>query len=285
MISSTRRAAALSTMLLWAGGLATLAHREHKPPSVGGVLTEAATRFNPGPAYYLVERNGHQIGFASTTSDTTPKGIIFTDFMILQARADSTHRMAVQSAAQVSRSFVLERLDVASDTGAGWTHATADLTADSTLAFKLLFPTTAVRTEQADRAVLAPDVVPMVLGMGTEHPKIGTQVQYRVVDAIAGRVWPVTFRIAAESLFMVADSAAFDSTAHLWRPIHDDTVRAWKVVPSAQLLSGAPSLVAWVDGQGHVVDADADIAGAGAIRFRRMCYELAYRNWPGRRFR
>jgi hypothetical protein len=272
-------------MLLWAGGLATLAYREHKPPPVGGVLTEAATRFNPGPAYYLVERAGHQVGFASTTSDTTPEGIVFTDFLILQARADSTHRMAVQSTAKVSRSLVLQHLDVASDTGTGWTRATADFGGDSRLAFKLLLPAKAMRTERADRMVLAPDVVPMVMGMGTARPKVGAQVEYRVVDAIAGRVWPVTFRIAAESLFVVSDSAVFDSTGRHWKSALDDTVRAWKVVPATQLLAGAPSIVAWVDDQGRVVDADADIAGAGALRFRRMCYELAYRNWPGRRFK
>jgi hypothetical protein len=285
MVTITRRAAAGAAVLLWVGGLAALGRRTHKPAAVNSKLIEAATHLNPGPAYYLVTRDGKQIGFASSTADTIATGVEFDDYMIIERRTDSTKRMAVQSTTQVSRSLAVSHLDMASDTGAGWTHETADLGHDSTFTFRLLYPTVSSSTLPGDRMVLAPDVVPLVIGMGGPPPSVGTEVQYRIVDAASARVTPVTFRVAAESLFVVSDSAVFDMTAHHWRSAMSDTLRAWKIVPQGLMLTGAPSLVAWIDGQGRVVDADADIVGAGALHFHRTCYELAYRNWPGRRFR
>lgn len=292
MIHTTRRAAAGAAVLLWAGGLATLAYRQQKPSGLSGAMTLAATRFNPGTAYYLVERDGKQVGFASSTADTTatndtnPKGLVFSDYLILQSHQDSTRRMAVASQARVSRTFVLQRLDVMSDTSTGWYRETADVGADSMLAFRAVSPPGASRTARAEHDLLAPDAIPMLVGMGTETaPRVGTTIDVKVVDAGAGRIAPVTFRVAAESLFSIADSAVYDSAAHQWRAATTDTLRAWRLVPNAPLLAAMPKLTAWVDGQGHVVDADAEIAGAGVLRFRRMCYELAYRNWPGRRFK
>jgi hypothetical protein len=286
MIHTTRRAAAGAAVLLWAGGLATLAHRQHKPPGLSGERTLAGTRFNPGPAYYLVERDGKQVGFASSTADTTPIGLVFSDYLILEARGDSTRRMAVASEARVSRTFVIQQLDAKSDTTTGWYHETAAVGADSMLTFKALNPTVSTHTARAEHDLLAPDAIPMIVGMGTEaKPRVGTQVDFEVVDVGAGRVVPVTFRIAAESLFAIADSAVYDSSAHHWRAVTMDTLRAWQLVPRTSMLAAMPRLSAWVDGQGRVVDAEAEIAGAGALRFRRMCYELAYRNWPGRRFK
>ena len=248
-------------------------------------MTQAATRFNPGPAYYLVERDGRQIGFASSTADTTPTGLEFDDYLIIEARSDSTRRMAVSASAKTSRRFVLQFLDAASDTSAGWNHETAAV-ADSTLTFRALFPTVSTRTDHAEHDMLAPDAIPMIVGMGTQtNPRVGTVRTFKVVDVAGGRVVPVTFRIAAESLFSIADSAVYDTAAHHWRAATVDTLRAWQLVPRSQVLVAAPKLSAWVDGQGRVVDADVELAGAGALRFHRTCYELAYRNWPGRRFK
>jgi hypothetical protein len=286
MIHTTRRAAAGAAVLLWAGGLATLAFRQYRPPGLDGERTQAATRFNPGPAYYLVERDGRQIGFASSTADTTPAGVKFDDYLIIETRHDSTRRMAVSASAKMSRRFVLGALDAASDTGTGWYHETADVGADSTLTFRMLYPTVSTRSERAGSDLLAPDAIPMIVGMGREaKPRVGTQVAFKVVDVAAGRVVPVTFRIAAESLFSIADSAVYDTTIHHWRAATVDTIRAWQLIPTTPMLAATPTLSAWVDGQGRVVDADVEIAGAGALRFRRMCYELAYRNWTGRRFK
>ncbi len=285
MIHTTRRAAAGAAVLLWAGGLVTLADRQHKPLGLDGEMTQAATHFNPGPAYYLVERDGRQIGFASTSSDTTPTGLEFDDYLVIEAQHDSTRRMAAHSRAMTSRRFVLQSLDAASNTGAGWTHMAADV-ADSTLTFRALLPTASAHTTRAERDMLVPDAIPMIVGMGGDAPPhVGGTRTFKVVDVAGGRMVPVTFRIAAESLFSIADSAVYDNASQRWRTAMVDTVRAWKLVPQTPMLVATPKLSAWIDGQGRVVDADVELAGAGVIRFRRMCYELAYRNWPGRRFK
>lgn len=285
MIHTTRLAAAGAAVLLWAGGLLTLARRQHKPSGLDGEMTKAATRFNPGPAYYLVERDGRQVGFASSTADTTPTGLEFDDYLIIEARRDSTHRMAVSSSAKVSRRFILQSLDAASDTSTGWYHETAQVTG-TTLTFRALFPTVSTQTGRAEHDMLAPDAIPMIVGMGSEtKPSVGTEREFKVVDVAGGRVVSVKFRIAAESLFAIADSAVYDTAAHHWRAATIDTLRAWELIPQSPMLVATPKLSAWVDGLGRVVDADVELAGAGALRFRRTCYELAYRNWPGRRFK
>src|SRR5262249_32455286 len=155
---------------------------------------------NPGAVYYLVERDGRQIGFASSTADTTPNGIQFSDYLIIEARADAKRRMALSSTSDVSRGFQFKHIEVASDTSAGWYRATADVQADSMLIFRTLFPKPSSHTDHADRVMLAPDVIPMVLGMGSgTKPRVGSSATYRVVDGAAGRIIPITFSVAAES--------------------------------------------------------------------------------------
>lgn len=278
--------AAAAAVLLWAGGLTALTRRVEKPPAADARQIEAATHFNPGPVYYLVERNGKQVGFASASADTIPTGIEFQDYLVLELMSDSTKRMAIVSNAKVSRALAVTSLEVGTDTGTGWIREGAALNAaDSTFTFRTIAPRTSSSTAPGSRLVLAPDVIPMVIGMGGPPPRVGGQLHYGVVDVTGGRVAPVTFRVAAESLFVVSDSAVRDTITRHWRPASSDTVRAWKIVPQSLMLTGAPSVVAWVDAQGRVVDADADVSGAGTLHFRRMCYELAYRNWPGRRFK
>ena len=65
-----RRSVAVAILVAWVAGLGFLARRDL---FVGETqrLAEAAMRLNPGATYFQVEQNGRQIGFASTTLDTT----------------------------------------------------------------------------------------------------------------------------------------------------------------------------------------------------------------------
>ena len=77
----------------------------------------------------------------------------------------------------------------------------------------------------------------------------------------------------AESLFVVSDSAAFDSTAGRWVSARRDTLRAWRLEPeggSADSVFGG-----WVDAAGRFVDASY----GGGYRLRRTSYEEAALNW------
>jgi hypothetical protein len=82
-------------------------------------------------------------------------------------------------------------------------------------------------------------------------------------------VQQITFRIRAESLFTVSDSARYDSTETRWVSAHQDTVRAWSVAPDT------PGLTVWVDRQGRIVSA-SDSSG---LHMLRASYEESFENW------
>ena len=65
-----RGAVALTVLVAWAAGLAVFVRREIRNAPAQR-LAEAALRVSPGAAYYRVEKDGRQIGFASSTIDTT----------------------------------------------------------------------------------------------------------------------------------------------------------------------------------------------------------------------
>src|SRR6266700_1911102 len=85
---------------------------------------------------------------------------------------------------------------------------------------------------------------------------------------------PVTVKVAAESTFVVADSAAYDSTAMAWVPAHFDTVRAFGIEEETGGVRGR----AWIDAQGHVVRAESP----AGFTLERSAFEIAYQNFRKR---
>jgi hypothetical protein len=79
----------------------------------------------------------------------------------------------------------------------------------------------------------------------------------------------VALDVRAESLFVVNDSAVFDSTTRRWRGVAPDTVRAWQVVAAA-----AGGFSGWIDEQGRIV-----MTKQLGFDVRRLPYEVAFENW------
>ena len=73
MSGSPKRRATLASVVigLWLGGLAFLGKRELLRPHMDK-LADAGLRVAPGASYFAVLQQGQQIGFASSTVDTTP---------------------------------------------------------------------------------------------------------------------------------------------------------------------------------------------------------------------
>jgi hypothetical protein len=79
------------------------------------------------------------------------------------------------------------------------------------------------------------------------------------------------FRIDAESLFTLVDSARFDEDKGEWVSALTDTVRAWRVQPD----SSPGVFTGWIDAQGRVVQETR----ADGLTLKRMAYEFAFENW------
>ena len=258
-------------IVAWLAGLALLVRREYFRPQTER-LAEGATRVAPGVAYYGVMQSDQQVGFASSTVDTTTTSITLTDYLVAELPVGGKSRRATaRSTVTLSRAFRLIKFDLAIDAEGSPVRAGGRVDGDSVLIL-------GVGTRDGERVdsqrvaltgpILLPTLVPLGIAL-TERPKLGRHYILPVLDPSTMAPHDVRFDVRAESLFVVNDSAVFDSTTRRWNGVQPDTVRAWQVV--AQTAGGFSG---WIDEQGRIVST----AQLG-FDLRRLPYEVAFENW------
>src|SRR5690349_18886364 len=102
--SMTRRGVIATTILVvWIIALSLLIRREFfRAPTER--LAEAAMRISPEALFYIIERNGEQIGFASSTVDTTEQTVEVSDHLVLDLPVDKRlHRSSARAAVSLTR--------------------------------------------------------------------------------------------------------------------------------------------------------------------------------------
>jgi len=268
----SRRFVALAVLAVWVVGIVWL-YRRNTLRTPEQILAEAALRISPATFYYILEQNGSQVGAASSGIDTTTTMIVSTDFLrgAVPVGPD-TLRLEARSEAKFTRGLRLKDLSV---------RATGDL---APLALRgvmregdenTLLLTSKSEGERAitqevivSRALFVPTMAPLPLLL-RRTPRVGDTAQVAIFDPISRRVQEVTMRIQADSLFLVADSAAFDSTSGRWEKAHQDSVRGWRITGR-----NAP-ITAWVDASGRLLAASEP----GGIFLVRTTFELAFENW------
>lgn len=242
-----RRVLAAAVLVCWVIGVVALAKRRHGI-SDADLLARGALTLEPATYFYVVSRDSLPIGSASSAIDTTADGFTSKDF--LKARGllgDDSASGSASETAYLTRGFALDSFAVSLSGNQRqlWLHG----------------------TPEAHSGVLLPTLAPLAL-MLTREPRVGATAERWLYNPVTRRVERVTMSIAAESLFRVVDSAAFDSTRHLWMPAHVDTVRSWKIATPSHAVS------AWVDSQGRIVAA----SGPGGLSLVRTAYEIATLN-------
>lgn len=266
-----RAIAAVTILVAWAVGVGLLVRREFFRESAA-ILAEAALRLGPSTSFYLVEQNGRQIGYASTTIDTSSTQFEVTDFFTADLPvAGQEFRASARSVITLSRALALKTFDVSVENAVAPMSVTGRADGDSAVFFVLSVPGQPADSQRlAVRGpILLPTMIPAV-AMLVRDPEVGKTVTIASFDPATMAAKDLTLRFAAESLFSVVDSARYDSTARLFVPALIDTVRAWQLVPTeGQGFSG------WVDAQGRVVEATQP----GGITLKRIAYEIAFENW------
>lgn len=261
----------LAILVAWGVGLTALVRREFFRES-SAILAEAALRLAPGVSYFVVEQNGEQIGFASTTIDTTGTTFEVVDYFIADLPvADQVFRASARSVVTLSRALALRGFDVVVEAPDAPMSASGQVEGDSAVSFILRAPGQPADTQRV--AVEGPILVPTLLpaaAMLVATPKVGRTVTLASFDPQSMTPRDLRIRITAESLFTVIDSAVFNREADRFVVAHSDTVRAWKLEPE----EGA-GFVGWVDAQGNVVTSTQP----GGITLRRTAYEMAFENW------
>ncbi|MFI5233385.1 MAG: transglutaminase-like domain-containing protein [Gemmatimonadales bacterium] len=266
--------AAVVILGAWSVGLTALVRREYfqgRPQR----LAEAALRLSPSATFFKVEQSGKVIGFASTTIDTVSTGIDAIDYFVTDLPSPTGHgteRTSKRSVVKLSRALSFRSFDTQLDSRTAPAHAGGRADGDSAIVYVRFTgtePTDSQRVSVKGPVVL-PAVIPIAIALG-DKPRVGRTYSLPTFDPGTMASAAVEFRIDAESLFTLVDSARFDDDKGEWVDALKDTVRAWHV-QRAGSTGGASQ---WVDAQGRVVQS----VQADGLTLERTAYELAFENW------
>ena len=244
--------------------------------SSGARLAEAALTVSPGAMFYRLSVGAQQLGYSSSTVDTLGDSLRLVDVLVLDVPAlGRLNRTEGRSVATLDRSLHLTGLESEVDGEIRFTtraaveqdgrfHVSLGGDGDSLAA-----------TLPAGDTVEVPSLWPLRLAFGGGL-RMGRTARARVFDPFSAALHPVALHVAAESTFVVADSADYDSTTMAWIPVRFDTVRAFRVDATGE--GGAGSLVTWIDAQGRIVRATTGLG----FTIERTAFELAYENFRHR---
>src|SRR5215831_5998124 len=130
---SRRATVAASIIVAWLAGLALLVRREYFRPQIER-LAEAATRVTPGVVYYAVMQGDRQVGFASSTIDTSEASIGVTDYLAADLPVGGkARRTSARSSVTMSRAFHLVRFDLSVNSEGSPVRAAGRVDGDSVL--------------------------------------------------------------------------------------------------------------------------------------------------------
>jgi transglutaminase-like putative cysteine protease len=259
---SRRGVVAVSVLAAWAGGLGLLLVRELNP-SPAARLADVALRVTPTTTYYMAERDGRHVGFASIAIDTVAHALQVTEYLVTEVEDGS--RTSEQLTTRLSRGLSLRDYELLTSRGNDTTRIRGQIV-DSTL----IVTSAGVRTKRV--AITPPEftgAIRATIAVLLDKPRAGATSALRTIDPVTGGEGLRPLRITAESLFVVVDSAVADSSGR-WFAVHRDTVRAWRLVAE-----DAPKLDAWVDAQGLIVES----LTSDGLKLRRTAFELAFENW------
>lgn len=270
---------AVVVLLGWAGGLVALARREYFKGDAQN-LAELALRVTPETHFYVVEHEGRQVGYASSAIDTTGDGFVVRDvFSADLALGGTAHRASAQTTVRLSRTLALRDFELEVKADGSPLSVTGRTEGDSALAYEIVSAgnDTSRRRQDVKGPILLPTLVSLAATLG-EEPEVGAVRTVTAWDPRSMKSNDFRLRIEAESLFVIPDSATFDSTARRWTVAHTDTVRAWRLAVQGEAAGGglgAGGVGGWVDAQGRLVEG----VQAGGLRVRRTVFEVAFENW------
>jgi transglutaminase-like putative cysteine protease len=272
----TRRGWAALIFVAWAASLGWLARRELFR-SMGARLAEAALSVPPGAVYYRLAVAGQQVGFASSTVDTSGSTIRVEDVLVLDVPALGVlHRTTAQSRATLSRALRLQDLETRFDGDLGRFATHSSVSGDTALAMWLVAGGDSEFTRiPLSRPIVLPTLLPLRLAFSGEL-KPGKTYAMGVFDPLLLAQRDVAVTIAPETTLVVADSADYDSTAMAWVPVQFDTVRAFRI----DQRRGGVRASAWIDAAGHIVRATS--GEDGGFTMERSAFEIAYENFRRR---
>ncbi len=266
-----RRSVAGMILAAWVGSLAWLAGRElrHDGGGVGGV-EDVSRNIPPSSMFYELSVADRQVGFASTTVDTVPDGLVTDDRLIMEipvlGRVDHTQARAV---AYFSRSLELSNFQTSLQNEAG-TFVVVGTVAEDSLSIEFGYDETRQQLRlPLDNRTVHQVSLPLRLPVGTRLES-GAEHSFGTIDQLSFQDRDVSVRVLAESTLIVPDSASLDSSSGLWVPARWDTLHAWKIEQHI----GDLALQGWIDDYGVLVQATSPTG----FEVSRTAFEIAFYN-------
>ncbi len=269
-----RRIVAAVLVGAWLVGLGLLVKRQYWRPR-GEALAEAGQRVPPGSSFYTLTMAGQQIGYASSTIDTTADDLRFSDVMVVEVPAmRALHRTDIRTEAVLTRTLRLKTFKATMQGDAGTFVARGEVHGDTLLTAELESEGNHQQfTVPLKRPIVLPALMPLRVALGGRL-KVGSTYALDLFDPMLLEDRAVSVTITAESTLVVPDSADSDALATHWFPVRWDSVRAWRLEQE----TGGLKLVTWVDNLGRVVSASSPVG----FRMDRTAYEIAYENFRKR---
>jgi transglutaminase-like putative cysteine protease len=273
-----RASIAVGVLALWLAGLGVLVQRELFRPHAER-LTEAGLRVTPSATFYAVLQRGQQIGFASSTVDTTDGGITQDDYLVADLPiAGKLHRASARTSVKLSRALRLRSFSLDVDADLAPIKASGTVVGDSVLLVVLkgvAGQATDTQRVKLTGPILLPTLLPIAVALG-QRPRPGARYTLPVFDPASMAQRDVQISVEAESVFVLPDSSVFDRTSQRWLGARPDTIRAWKLVtPATGATGGTSGFNGWVDEQGRVVLVNQLLG----FTLDRRPYEVAFENW------
>src|SRR5258705_1266636 len=273
-----RATIALGILALWIAGLGVLVQRELFRPHAEH-LAEAGMRVTPSATFYAVLQRGEQIGFASSTVDTTDGGITQVDYLVADLPiAGKLHRASARTSVRLTRALRLRSFSLDVDADLTPIKASGVVVGDSLLLLVLK----GIAGQPADTQrvkltgpVLLPTLLPIAVALG-QRPHTGATYTLPVFDPASMSPRDVQITVEAESVFVLQDSSIYDRGAKRWFGARPDTVRAWKLnTPATGTPGGTSGFKRWVAEQRRVGLVNQMLG----LTLERRPYEVAFENW------
>jgi hypothetical protein len=269
----TRRNIGRLVLLTWAVMLAWLARREFAKGGSAGVA-ERTRQLEPGAQYFAVLAAGRQVGLANLSVDTVPEGVRLREQLVFDLPfGDSTRQLARGAEYLISRALRLRHY-TRTEFGIGPPERLdAALGADSILELSGTegsdVKTGRVRLRVDPEAIL-PAMLPYRAAFG-RHLRVGEVFTLPLIEIATGTTRRLEVRVAAESTFIVPDSAVWDSAGGKWVTATSDTIQAWRLDHDA---TGIPTR-SWVDAGGALLRQES----AGGVTLQSSAFELVLNNY------
>jgi hypothetical protein len=269
----SRRTAAVLILGAWGLSLGWLAERHY----VGGGAAEGASRWPvpPGSGYHTIRLADRQYGLTSLSIDTLSDGLRVTELATVDLpalRSGVARRTSLRIEALYTRGMQLKawRCDLLTERGRRFGVGTVDGDTVLTVINRAGDEPPETLTVRLRRPIILPSAIPLVAA-SRGLPRPGSRLNLEVYDPVEDELRTDRLTVAAESVFVVPDSAEFSETLGRWRVAHADTVRAWRIDGAEY---GLP-LSRWVDAAGMTVRIDHALGA----RIDRSAFELVNTNY------